>query len=54
LESVKHKTCIFKHRNIEWKNIEAVDIRQPETVILGEEKKTALLEDIKCFLESKA
>lgn len=54
LELMKNKTSIFKHRHDDWEKTEAVDIRQPETVILDEEKKTALLDDIKCFLESKA
>jgi chaperone BCS1 len=54
LRLVKNKTSIFKHRNGDWDKVRAVDIRQPNTVIINEEKKTALLEDIKCFLESQA
>jgi chaperone BCS1 len=54
LASVQNKTSIFKHHNGDWNKSSAVDIRQPDTVIVNEEKKTALLEDIKCFLESQA
>ena len=54
LRLVKNKTSIFKHRNGDWDKVGAVDVRQPNTVIINEEKKIALLEDIKCFLESQA
>ncbi|KAG9229889.1 hypothetical protein BJ875DRAFT_352127, partial [Amylocarpus encephaloides] len=43
LKLVKGKTSVFK----------VIDIRLLDIVILNEKKKTALLEDIKAFLDPK-
>ena len=50
LNLVKNKTSVFEYRDGDWKKTRAIDIRLLDTVILDEEKKTALLEDIKDFL----
>lgn len=56
LASLKSKTSIFKHKRQsgDWNKTEPVDIRQSNTLILNEVKKTALLKDIDDFLESRA
>ena len=54
LDIVKNKTSIFEHYNGDWKKSKAVDIRQLDTVILNDERKTALLNDVKSFLGSQA
>ncbi len=51
LKLVKNKTSVFEHRDSSWKKMRAIDIRPLDTVILDEMKKTALLEDIKAFLD---
>jgi chaperone BCS1 len=51
LKLVKNKTTIFEHHSGDWKKTNTVDIRELGTVILSKEKKTALLEDIKSFLD---
>ena len=51
LKLVKDKTSVFEHRDGDWKKKRAIDIRPLDTVILDEKKKTALLEDIKAFLD---
>jgi chaperone BCS1 len=51
LKLVKNKTSVFEHGDSDWKKTRAIDIRPLDTVILDEEKKTALLEDIKAFLD---
>jgi chaperone BCS1 len=53
LASVKNKTTIFKHDNGSWDKKNAVAIRQSNSVIIDQKEKTALLEDIKGFLESQ-
>ena len=54
LKLVKNKTSIFKHRNGEWTKIRAADIRQLDVVILNEQKKAELINNIKLFLKAKA
>lgn len=56
LKLVKNKTSIFENNGCDWKLTNTVDIRELDTVILSREKKTALLDDIKYFLnpESRA
>lgn len=51
LKLVKNKTSIFGHRNGSWKTTRIVDIRELDTVILDKKKKTALLDDVKSFLD---
>jgi chaperone BCS1 len=51
LNLLKNKTSVFEHRDGDWKKTRAIDIRPLDTVILDEKKKTALLEDIKAFLD---
>jgi chaperone BCS1 len=51
LKLVKNKTSIFENHSCDWKKTSTVDIRELDTVILSKEKKTALLEDIKSFLD---
>jgi mitochondrial chaperone BCS1 len=54
LKLVKNKTTIFEHQKGDWRKSRTVDIRQLDTVILNTEKKTALLDDVKSFLELRA
>lgn len=54
LKLVKNKTSVFEHRDRrdgDWKKTRAINIRPLDTVILDEKKKTALVEDIKAFLD---
>jgi hypothetical protein len=51
LKLVKKKTSIFGRHNGEWKKTMTMDTKQLDTVILNEEKKTALLDDVKFFLD---
>ncbi|KAH7304873.1 hypothetical protein BKA65DRAFT_205254 [Rhexocercosporidium sp. MPI-PUGE-AT-0058] len=53
LNLLKNKTSVFKHRDGDWEKTRAIDIRPLDAVILDEKKKTALLEDIKAFLDLK-
>jgi len=48
---VKNKTSIFGRHNGEWEKTMTMDTKQLDTVILNEEKKTALLDDVKSFLD---
>jgi chaperone BCS1 len=51
LKLVKNNTSIFEHYNGDWSKTRTVDIRELDTVILNKEEKTALLEDVKSFLD---
>jgi mitochondrial chaperone BCS1 len=51
LKLVKNKTSIFEHHNGDWRKTRIVDIRELDTFILNKEKKTALLDDAKSFLD---
>ncbi|KAH7363941.1 BCS1 N terminal-domain-containing protein [Rhexocercosporidium sp. MPI-PUGE-AT-0058] len=51
LKLVKNKTSIFEQRDGGWKKTRAIDKRPLDTVILDEEEKTALVEDIKAYLD---
>ncbi|KAH6698441.1 BCS1 N terminal-domain-containing protein [Leptodontidium sp. MPI-SDFR-AT-0119] len=51
LKLVKNKTSVFEYRDGGWKKTRAIDKRPFDTVILDETKKTALVEDIKAFLD---
>jgi chaperone BCS1 len=53
LKLIKNKTSIFQHHNGDWKKIRTVDVRRLDTVILSDEKKTAMLDDVKSFLQSR-
>lgn len=54
LKLTRNKTSIFEHRDSAWKKTRAIDIRQLDTVILDEKKKTVLLKDIRSFLDPQA
>ena len=49
LKLVKNKTSVFEHRDGDWEKKRAIDIRPLNTV--DDEKKTALLRDIRAFLD---
>ncbi|KAH7305396.1 P-loop containing nucleoside triphosphate hydrolase protein [Rhexocercosporidium sp. MPI-PUGE-AT-0058] len=51
LKLVKNKTFIFEQRDSGWKKTRAIDKRLLDTVILNEKEKTALVEDIKAYLD---
>jgi chaperone BCS1 len=51
LKLVEKKTSVFKHPDGSWQRKETVDIRQLNTIIFDEQKKTTLLNDIKSFLD---
>ncbi|PVH70485.1 P-loop containing nucleoside triphosphate hydrolase protein [Cadophora sp. DSE1049] len=51
LKLVKNKTSVFEHRDRSWKKTRAINKRPLDTVILDEQKKKALVEDIKAYLD---
>jgi len=51
LKLVKNKTSVFEYRDRGWKKTRAINKRPLDTVILDEQKKKALVEDIKDFLD---
>lgn len=51
LKLVEKKTSVFKHPDGNWQKTKTMDIRQLDTIIFDEHKKTALLNDIKTFLD---
>lgn len=51
LKFVEKKTSVFKHPDGNWQKTKTMDIRQLDTIIFDEQKKTALLNDIKTFLD---
>jgi chaperone BCS1 len=51
LDGLKNKTTIYVHRENHWKKEKAVDARPLTTVILDEEQKGQLLNDIDKFLD---
>ncbi|KAI3528119.1 mitochondrial chaperone BCS1 [Colletotrichum abscissum] len=48
------KTSIFEHHNNGWKKTITRDVRPIETVIMNEELKQLLLEDVRSFIDPKA
>ncbi|KAL4412155.1 mitochondrial chaperone bcs1 [Colletotrichum abscissum] len=48
------KTSIFEHHNNGWKKTATRDVRPIETVVMNEELKQMLLEDVRSFLDPKA
>ncbi|CAG9953437.1 unnamed protein product [Clonostachys rosea f. rosea IK726] len=51
LDGLKNKTTIYSHRENHWKKEKAVDARPLTTVILDEEQKGQLINDINKFLD---
>ena len=51
LKLVEKRTSVFKHPYGSWQKTKTMDIRQLDTIIFDEQKKTALLNDIKMFLD---
>uniref|UniRef100_A0A8H7K2N6 BCS1 N-terminal domain-containing protein n=1 Tax=Bionectria ochroleuca TaxID=29856 RepID=A0A8H7K2N6_BIOOC len=51
LDGLKSKTTIYSHRENHWKKEKAVDARPLTTVILDEEQKGQLINDINKFLD---
>ncbi|OJD12142.1 hypothetical protein AJ78_07213 [Emergomyces pasteurianus Ep9510] len=54
LKLIQRKTTVFEHHDGEWRKAKARDIRPISTVIMDEGEKTALLKDIKDFLDERA
>ena len=54
LKLVENKMSIFEYHNSDWKKTRTIDIRQLDTVILSDEKKTVLLDDVKSFLDPQS
>jgi mitochondrial chaperone BCS1 len=54
LKSIQNKTSVFEHRNDGWRRVKAREIRPISTVIMNEKEKTALLKDVKTFLDPQA
>ncbi|KAK0370663.1 mitochondrial chaperone BCS1 [Colletotrichum limetticola] len=54
LRQSEGKTSIFEHHNNSWKKTTTRDVRPIETVIMNEEFKKMLLEDVRSFLDPKA
>ncbi|KAK0367670.1 mitochondrial chaperone bcs1 [Colletotrichum limetticola] len=52
LKMSENKTSIFEHHNNGWKRIMTREIRPIQTVIMKEELKQTLLDDIRDFLDS--
>ena len=54
LKLTKNKTTIFEHRGGKWKRTNLKSIRPVSTIVMNEEDKKGLLQDIESFLEPKA
>jgi len=54
LKSMENKTPIFENRDGKWRRMKAGNIRPISTVIMNEEEKTELLEDIKSFFAPRS
>ncbi|KAK1690428.1 mitochondrial chaperone bcs1 [Colletotrichum godetiae] len=54
LKRSEGKTSIFEHHNNGWKKTTTRDVRPIETVIMNEELKQILLEDVRSFLDPEA
>ncbi|KJZ70985.1 hypothetical protein HIM_09640 [Hirsutella minnesotensis 3608] len=52
LSQIENKTTIFENRNDRWKKIATKAIRPLSTVIVNEEQKQHLVEDVKSFIAS--